>query len=161
MEALIAPNEKVYNYAGTLIGERVAEVCETSFDVSEPLFWVTCSDEVNADQWYYDPANKSILLKPETPGAMASFAPNPVVAGQATSLTWEAFYGTAVMLSSSGSELLPINGSKVYTYPDVGTYTEVITVVAPAGNVSRTLTVKVVATQADLTSSGNVPFKVI
>jgi hypothetical protein len=161
MKALIAPNEKIYNYAGTLIGERVAEVCEISFDVSEPLFWVDCSDQVNAAQWYYDPSNGSILPIPETPYAIASFVPNPVFVGQATSLTWEAFYGTAVMLGSYGQEQFPTSGSKVYNYPNAGTYSEVITVVAPAGNVSRTITVKVVATQAETISSGNAPITVI
>lgn len=33
---------------------RVAEVSDSSFEVAPPLFWADCSDEVIADQWYYD-----------------------------------------------------------------------------------------------------------
>jgi hypothetical protein len=33
---------------------RVCEVSDASFDVAPPLFWVECSDNVVADQWYYD-----------------------------------------------------------------------------------------------------------
>jgi hypothetical protein len=54
-QALISPNEKVYKYDGTLLGERVAETTTSPFEVAPPLFWVACNDDVVADQWYYDP----------------------------------------------------------------------------------------------------------
>lgn len=33
---------------------RVAEVCSTQFEVAPPLFWVDCTDDIVADQFYYD-----------------------------------------------------------------------------------------------------------
>jgi hypothetical protein len=66
-QALISPNEKVYDYEGTLLGERVAEVTTSPFEVAPPLFWVACADDVVADQWYYDPATYQIDPIPAPP----------------------------------------------------------------------------------------------
>jgi hypothetical protein len=44
--------------------DRVAEVQETDFPVSPPLFWVDCEDDVVADKWYYDNATQQILVVP-------------------------------------------------------------------------------------------------
>ena len=52
-QALISPNEQVYSYDGTLLGERVAETTTTPFEVAPPLFWMACNDDVVADQFYY------------------------------------------------------------------------------------------------------------
>lgn len=57
--ALISPNEKVYDADGNLLGDRVAEVSENSFPIAPPLFWVECADDVVADQFYY--ANGAII----------------------------------------------------------------------------------------------------
>lgn len=65
--ALISPEEKVYNYDGTLLGERVAEVTDTTFEVASPLFWVECADDVIADQFYYDTETQTIIAKPPKP----------------------------------------------------------------------------------------------
>jgi hypothetical protein len=53
-QALISPNEKVYSYTSALLGDRVAEVTMQPFEIAPPLFWVACSDDCVADQWYYD-----------------------------------------------------------------------------------------------------------
>lgn len=66
-QALISPEEKVYKYDGTLLGERIAEVSDSAFEVAPPLFWVPCNDDVAADQWYYDPATGSIAVIPLKP----------------------------------------------------------------------------------------------
>jgi hypothetical protein len=64
--ALISPNEIVQNYNWVSDGkggyvrewydipnsERVAEVTTQPFDVAPPLFWVSCDDNIVADQWY-------------------------------------------------------------------------------------------------------------
>jgi hypothetical protein len=50
---------------------RIAEVCDQTFPVSEPLFWVDCEDDVVADEWYLDIETGNILLKPNVP------SPNP------------------------------------------------------------------------------------
>lgn len=66
--ALISPNEQVQTYdwvinnKGVWIpnwyvipdAERVAEVTAQPFEIAPPLFWVSCADDVVADQWYYD-----------------------------------------------------------------------------------------------------------
>lgn len=67
-EALISPTEKVYKYDGTLLGDRVAEVANQSFEVAEPLFWVSCADDVIADQYYYDGSIcQQVPVKPVPP----------------------------------------------------------------------------------------------
>ena len=71
-QALISPTEKVYKYDGTLLGERVAETTTSPFEVAPPLFWVACNDDVQADQWYYDPNTFTIdpiPVKPVPPAA--------------------------------------------------------------------------------------------
>ena len=65
--ALISPNEQVYKYDGTLLGIRVAEVADTTFEVAPPLFWVECADDVVADQFYYDEATQAIIAVPVKP----------------------------------------------------------------------------------------------
>lgn len=66
MQALISPNEKVIDpNTGDVIGERIAEVCETEFPIAPPLFWTPCADDVQADLWYYDPADQQIKLTPQ------------------------------------------------------------------------------------------------
>jgi hypothetical protein len=52
------PYKEVYsNYPNSC---RVAEVCDTEFEVAQPLFWVDCADDVLADQFYYDTAAQTI-----------------------------------------------------------------------------------------------------
>lgn len=66
MKALVSPNEVVLDpNTGAPLGQRVAQVLEESFPVAPPLFWVPCGDEVNADQYYYDPADETVKLIPE------------------------------------------------------------------------------------------------
>ena len=66
-QALISPNEQVYKYDGTLLGERVAETTTTPFEVAPPLFWMACNDDVVADRWYYNTVNFTIDLVPVPP----------------------------------------------------------------------------------------------
>ncbi len=65
MKALISPNELVIGSDGVTLGFRVAQVSGLSFDVASPLFWVECSDDVVADQYFY--ADGVIQLIPITP----------------------------------------------------------------------------------------------
>jgi hypothetical protein len=66
-QALISPNEQVYSYDGSLLGERVAQVTTTPNEVAPPLFWTACNNDVVADQWYYDPATFTIVQIPVKP----------------------------------------------------------------------------------------------
>jgi len=65
--ALISPNEQVYKYDGTLLGIRVAEVSDTTFEVNPILFWVQCADDVVADQFYYNIETQEIIAVPVKP----------------------------------------------------------------------------------------------
>ena len=68
--ALISPNELVYSYDGTYLGERVAQVTTQPFDVAPPLFWVSCADDVVADQWYWTGEScQPVPLPPPPPSA--------------------------------------------------------------------------------------------
>jgi hypothetical protein len=55
-EALISPNEPRES------GYRVAQVVDQyeTFEVGQPLFWVECSDNVVADQFWYNPKTQTI-----------------------------------------------------------------------------------------------------
>jgi hypothetical protein len=73
--ALISPNEPSYSYDETVLGIRVAEVRDDTFEVALPLFWVECADDVLADQFYYDLDTQTIMAKPIRP------KPQPIVEG--------------------------------------------------------------------------------
>lgn len=66
-QALIAPEEKVYKYDGTLLGGRVAQTTTSPFEVAPSLFWLECADDVNADTWYYNIDTHEIEQVPEPP----------------------------------------------------------------------------------------------
>ena len=65
-KALISPNEKVIDpNTQEVIGERVAEVADQSFEIGLPLFWVDCADDVIVGGFYYDPTTQQILQTPQ------------------------------------------------------------------------------------------------
>ena len=89
-KALISPSEEVSYISGwtsqnkpiyTTIpnAERVAEVSDTTFEVAPPLFWVDCSDNIVADQWYYDSVTTDFVVVPNP-----APQPQPVVDGAQT-----------------------------------------------------------------------------
>lgn len=77
--ALISPNESPIKYISGWTTDtppepiwtsienscRVAEVSDTTFEVSLPLFWTPCDDDVVADRWYYNTGDKEIYPVPE------------------------------------------------------------------------------------------------
>ena len=79
--ALISPNEKPIEYVSGWTKDnppqpillpinnscRVAQVENETFEVSEPLFWVTCADDVVADKWYYNTQDNNIYIIPNEP----------------------------------------------------------------------------------------------
>ena len=65
--ALISPNELIYSYDGTLIGVRIAEVSQATFEVAPPLYWVKCEGDVNATDWYFQTETEMCVLKPLPP----------------------------------------------------------------------------------------------
>jgi len=65
--ALISPQELIYSYDGTLIGERIAEVAQIPFEVAQPLYWVECADDVNSNDWYFQTETSTCELKPVEP----------------------------------------------------------------------------------------------
>jgi len=56
--ALIDPNTIVAD------GFNVAQVEQVPFEVATPLYWVTCSDNITAEQYYYQPALRTFALMP-------------------------------------------------------------------------------------------------
>jgi len=63
MKALISPMEPRES------GFRVAEVSAQDFPVADPLFWVDCSDDIVADEyWYKDGVfTRFARFDPDTP----------------------------------------------------------------------------------------------
>jgi len=77
--ALISSTENALNpNTQDVLGWRVAEVVSEPFEVYKTLFFVECSEEVVANEWYYDQSDKQIkqippyippeLVQPETTG---------------------------------------------------------------------------------------------
>jgi hypothetical protein len=76
--ALISPTESPVQYISgwttdvppepifTQIADscRVAQVEDQTFEVSLPLFWTPCADNVLADKWYYNTSDNQIYEKP-------------------------------------------------------------------------------------------------
>jgi hypothetical protein len=65
--ALISPTELIYSYDGSLLGERVAQTEQVTFEVGSPLFWVPCEDTVDSTYWYYQTTTQSCQLIPLPP----------------------------------------------------------------------------------------------
>jgi hypothetical protein len=79
--ALISPNESPIQYVSGWTTDtppepiftpienscRVAEVEAQTFEVSLPLFWTPCADDVVADQFYYNTSDEQIYPVPESP----------------------------------------------------------------------------------------------
>jgi hypothetical protein len=79
--ALISPNESPIQYVSGWTTDtppepiftsienscRVAQVVNEgeTFEIALPLFWTPCSDDVIADQFYYNTNDKEIYLMPE------------------------------------------------------------------------------------------------
>lgn len=70
--ALISPNELVYSYDDQLLGKRIAETAQVTFEVAKPLFWIECADDVNAQDWYFQTETQSCQLKPTPPEVLDS-----------------------------------------------------------------------------------------
>ena len=66
MRALISTTEKITNIDGTT-GFRVAQVSEEYVEVCRELVWVECSENVVADQYYYDEELDRIMPMPMPP----------------------------------------------------------------------------------------------
>lgn len=71
MKALISTQEPVQT------GFRVAQVEQDAdiFPVASTLFWVDCADDVVADQFWYEPASKTIKPTPKPPVLAADGQP--------------------------------------------------------------------------------------
>ena len=65
--ALISPNELVYSYDKTLLGERIAEVAQNTFEIAPPLYWIECADEVDSSNWYFQTETATCQLIPIKP----------------------------------------------------------------------------------------------
>jgi hypothetical protein len=64
------PTEPIYTQIADSC--RVAEVSNVTFEVSPPLFWTECDDNVVADQFYYNTGDNEIYPVPDP-------APKPVL----------------------------------------------------------------------------------
>ena len=61
MKALISPNEPRET------GYRVADTHAVGFDITAPLFWTDCEDNVVPDEYWYDPETQSFIAFPPPP----------------------------------------------------------------------------------------------
>jgi len=78
-QALISPNEPIYNYATppAQIGVRIAQTVPDGgeFPVAEPLDWVSCADNVDASTYYWD--GSAAVVNPTPPAQeYALISPN-------------------------------------------------------------------------------------
>lgn len=74
-KALICPNEPRQT------GFRVAQVENEGFAVADPLYWLDCSDDVIADEFWFDPADgliKPVPIQMPAPVVPIGGAPNVI-----------------------------------------------------------------------------------
>lgn len=64
--ALISPDEKRTDHLGN-VGERIAQVEQTPFEVAAPLFWTDCPDDCVADVWWYYEGTCQVMPQPPEP----------------------------------------------------------------------------------------------
>lgn len=93
--ALISPSEKIsviseWNELGndytpicSEIGARIAEVSATRFDVAEPLFWVSCLDEIASELFCYD-GNSFVTIPMDLDCPPSTNLEQPAVGGAET-----------------------------------------------------------------------------
>jgi hypothetical protein len=74
-KALISPNESPIQYISgwtetnpktpiysTYANScRIAEICDTEFEIAPPLYWVDCADDIVAHEFYFDTVTSEIL----------------------------------------------------------------------------------------------------
>lgn len=94
--------------------------------------------------FYYDQAT-NVWTGP--PSVDANFAPSPIFLGQTTTLTWTSQNANSVTVDGVIS---PASGSANYTPTAMGKFSVTIVATGLAGTVSTTVSVNVVATQAEL-----------
>jgi len=56
-KALISSNEIIET------GYRIAEVSDYEFPIANPLYWIDCEDNINADFYFFDSLSNSIKEK--------------------------------------------------------------------------------------------------
>jgi hypothetical protein len=59
MQALISPNEQVFDSNENYLGTRIAQVepDDNIFCVAPPMYWMPCDDFVTSSGYYLDPNN--------------------------------------------------------------------------------------------------------
>ena len=83
-KALVATNEKVYKYDGSLLGDRVVQVelSENTFETAYTLTWIDCPDDVIADHFYWNGSSFIAIPEPPPPVVPEAQQPNTIVTGQ-------------------------------------------------------------------------------
>jgi len=154
-KALISPIQLIYDYnePPNLLGDAVAQVADEEFPIVAPFFWVDCDDSIVAYQFYWK--DSVFYPVPPKPSVSSFFSPSPIFLGQETTLTWSATDATEIRLGSFGGQSFSVSGSQVYTPVGVGTFTETITAINQYGFTSKIISVKVVATQAELDTTSS------
>lgn len=154
-KALISPLQPVsdYNDPPNVLGDAVAQVADEDFPMAPPFFWVDCDDSIVAYQFYW---KEGVFYPvPPKPNVVAFFSPSPIFLGQQTTLTWSATDATEVRLGSLGGQSFPVSGSQTYTPAGIGTFSETVTAINQYGFTSKIISLKVVATQAELASTSS------
>ena len=54
----------IHKYEISQTGWRVCQVESETFPVAENMFWISCADNVVADQFWYDPTDEIIKPNP-------------------------------------------------------------------------------------------------
>lgn len=99
--------------------------------------------------FYYDPATQ-VWTAP--PSVTASFSPSPIFLGQMTTLTWESANASSVTVNGESAAL---SGSQSFTPDKIGKLSVSIVATGLAGTATTTVTVNVVATQAEVDTLNN------
>lgn len=104
--------------APVLTGYRVAQVEPTDqiFPVGDPYFWFDCADDVVQDEFWYDPKDQSIKIKPEIILSLEVFEPDMITAHMQTERPHHLKTGDVITLS--GQSQIEYSGTFEVTVVD-------------------------------------------
>jgi hypothetical protein len=141
MKALISKIES--SHAGYRVAQVVTD--DQTFPVSSYLFWVNCDDDVEPDQFWYDPTDQRIKPKPPVTNNIYEYIPVNSVNNDITLVVHGTYSNVTILSQPSHGEVMTTGCSIFYT-PNkeyVGE-DEFVYTTMNVGGISNTATVNVI-----------------
>ena len=130
-------------------------ICDNIIALDDGSTWAPPADHYidNIDMqecgigWHHDPVT-DVWTAP--PSVTALFTPDIILAGQSSVLSWDSQNATSVTIASQGDQQFPASGNVTITFASSGTQTDIVKAFGLAGSSSKTASIRVVSTLAEL-----------